>query len=229
MTTTGDEALRSLNLQWKPVAISFLAAPPALLPRVDHSLPAGCAYWKYASEGHSFYTTPEDHFNCPVGAFTHGVTLPATQKIELEGLIGTMIKLEYLQGDEVAGIPHRSEPFTIAAYAPLDHATFTPDVVIVRGNVRQLMLVSEAARSAGVFNGADILGRPACAMIAHAADTGNAVASFACIGNRVYTNLADDELYVTIPGGALSNVLGRLEVILSANAQLETYHRQRNQ
>jgi uncharacterized protein (DUF169 family) len=92
-----------------------------------------------------------------------------------------------------------------------------------------MMLVSEAARSAGVFNGADILGRPACAMIAHAADTGNAVASFACIGNRVYTNLADDELYVTIPGGALSKVFERLEVILSANAQLETYHRQRNQ
>jgi uncharacterized protein (DUF169 family) len=229
MTTTGDGALRSLNLQWEPVAIGFMPAPPALLPRVDHSLPAGCAYWKHASEGHSFYTTPEDHFNCPVGAFTHGVTLPATQKTELEGLIGTMIKLEYLQGDEVAGIPHRTEPLKIAAYAPLDHATFTPDVVIVRGNVRQLMLISEAARSAGVFNGADILGRPACAMIAHAADTGNAVASFACIGNRVYTNLADDELYVTIPGGVLSRVLERLEVIVSANAQLETYHRQRNQ
>jgi len=229
MTTTGDGALRSLNLQWKPVAIGFMPAPPALLPRVDHSLPAGCAYWKHASEGHAFYTTPEDHFNCPVGAFTHGVTLPATQKTELEGLIGTMIKLEYLQGDEVANIPHRTQPLEIAAYAPLDHATFAPDVVVVRGNVRQMMLISEAARSAGVFNGADILGRPACAMIAHAADTGNAVASFACIGNRVYTNLADDELYVTIPGGALAKVLERLEVILSANAQLETYHTQRNQ
>ncbi|HKF65644.1 MAG TPA: DUF169 domain-containing protein, partial [Vicinamibacterales bacterium] len=72
MTTTGDGALRSLNLQWKPVAIGFMPAPPALLPRVDHSLPAGCAYWKYASEGRAFYTTPEDHFNCPIGAFTHG-------------------------------------------------------------------------------------------------------------------------------------------------------------
>jgi uncharacterized protein (DUF169 family) len=89
--------------------------------------------------------------------------------------------------------------------------------------------VSEAARSAGIFNGADILGRPACAMIAHATDTGNAVASFACIGNRVYTNLADDELYVTIPGKTLANVLDRLEVILGANAQLEAFHRQRNQ
>jgi uncharacterized protein (DUF169 family) len=229
MSTTASHALRPLNLQWKPVAISFMQSPPSLLPRIDHTLPAGCAYWKYASEGHSFYTTPEDHFNCPVGAFTHGVTLPDPQRIELEGLISTMITLEYLQGEEVAGIPHRHEPLKIAVYAPLEDATFKPDVVIVRGNVRQMMLISEAARSAGVFNGADVLGRPACAMIAHANDTGNAVASFACIGNRVYTNLADDELYVTIPGGALPKVLERLEVILSANAQLETYHRQRNQ
>ena len=117
MTTTGDGALRSLNLQWKPVAIGFMSVPPAFLPRVDRSLPAGCAYWKYASEGHAFYTTPEDHFNCPVGAFTHGVILPATQQTELEGLIGTMIKLEYLQGDEVASLPHRTEPLRIAAYA----------------------------------------------------------------------------------------------------------------
>src|SRR5262245_29497529 len=227
--TIKSDALRSLNLQWKPVAIAFMQTPPAHLSRVDHSLPAGCAYWKYASEGRSFYTVPDDHFNCPVGAFTHGVTLPETQKIELEGLISTMIRLEYLHGEEVAGIPHRREALKVAAYAPLEDATFMPDVVVVRGNVRQMMLISEAARAAGVFNGADILGRPACAMIAHGHDTGNAVASFACIGNRVYTNLADDELYVTIPGAALSSVFERLEVILSANAQLETFHRQRNQ
>src|SRR5262245_12408528 len=229
MTTINSDGLRSLNLQWKPVAIAFMQTPPTQLPRVDRTLPAGCAYWKYASEGHSFYTVPDDHFNCPVGAFTHGVTLPETQKIELEDLIGTMLKLEYLHGEEVAEIPHRHEPLKVAAYAPLEDATFKPDVVVVRGNVRQMMLISEAARAANVFNGADILGRPACAMIAHAQDTANAVASFACIGNRVYTNLADDELYVTIPGVALSKVLERLDVILSANAQLETYHKQRNQ
>jgi uncharacterized protein (DUF169 family) len=229
MTTARSDALRTLKLQWSPVAIAFMATPPGLLPRVNQSLPAGCAYWKHASEGHSFYTTPEDHFNCPVGAFTHGVTLPETQKLELEGLISTMIKLEYLQGDEVAGIPHRHEPLKVAVYAPLDDATFKPDVVIVRGNVRQMMLISEAARSAGVFSGADIMGRPACAMIAHVAETESAVASFACIGNRVYTNLADDELYITVPGAALSKVLERLEVILGANAQLETYHREKNE
>ena len=223
-----NSALDGLNLQWKPVAIAFMATAPAGLPRVNGALPAGCAYWKHASEGHRFYTTPEDHYNCPVGAFTHGVSLPDAQKQELEGLIGTMIKLEYLKGDEVASIPHRHEPLQIAAYAPLADATFTPDVVIIRGNPRQLMLVSEAARSAGAVDGADIMGRPACAMIPHAIDTRSVVTSFGCIGNRVYTALADDELYVAVSGKRLADMLGRLDAILGANAQLETFHRQRN-
>jgi len=34
---------------------------------------------------------------------------------------------------------------------------------------------------------------------------------------------------VTIPGQALATVLERLEVIVGANAQLEAFHRQRNQ
>src|SRR5205814_681422 len=122
--------------------------------------------------------------------FTHGVTLPDARKQELESVIGTMIKLEYLESDEVPSIPHRQEAMHVAAYAPLADATFVPDVVVFRGNARQLMLVSEAARSAGVFGGGDIMGRPACAMIPHVSETGGAVASFACLGNRVYTGLA---------------------------------------
>ena len=39
----------------------------------------------------------------------------------------------------------------IAAYAPLASASFPADVVIFRGNVRQIMLLAEAAKAAGVF------------------------------------------------------------------------------
>jgi uncharacterized protein (DUF169 family) len=221
-------ALDDLHLQWKPVAIGFMATAPAGLPRLHEALPAGCAYWKHASEGHAFYTTPEDHFNCPIGAFTHGASLPVAKQQELEGLIGTMIALQYLKSDEVASIPHRSAPLQLTAYAPLADAAFAPDVVVIRGSARQMMLVSEAARSAGVFDGSDVMGRPACAMIPHAIDTGRAVASFGCIGNRVYTGLADGELYVAVPGKRLAATLERLAAILSANAQLETFHQQRN-
>jgi len=139
-----------------------------------------------------------------------------------------MISLEYLHGDEVASIPHRDQPMHVAAYAPLADAPFAPDVVIVRGNARQLMLVSEAARSAGIFGGGDIMGRPACAMIPQAMQTAGAVASFGCIGNRVYTGLADDEFYVSVPGSGLSRTLERLAVIINANQQLEAFHTARN-
>src|SRR3954471_16081146 len=227
---TNTSVLDSLNLEWQPVAVGFMADPPAGLPRVDRPLPAGCAYWKHASEGHGFYTTPEDHYGCTVGAFTHNVTLPDDKKSELESVVGTMVSLEYLSGDEVTARPRRPQPMQIAAYAPLADATFAPDVVVFRGNARQLMLLSEAARSAGIFGGGDgsILGRPACAMIPQAANTGAAVASFGCIGNRVYTGLADDEFYVTVPGAGLARTLERLAVILNANIQLKAFHEARN-
>jgi uncharacterized protein (DUF169 family) len=225
MTTMS--ALSQMQLARPPVAVAFLAAPPAGLDRIDRSAAAGCAYWKHASEGHAFYTTSQDHQNCPVGAFTHGVTLPPAKAEELQSLMGMMIQLQYLRSDEVAGIPHREEPLEIAAYAPLDRATFTPDVVIFRGNVRQIMLLSEAARAAGAFESGTAMGRPACAMLPQAIGSTAAVASVGCVGNRVYTDLGDDELYLTVPAKALDETLGKLETILTANAELEKFHRQR--
>ena len=65
-----------MQLARQPVAVAFLTAPPAGMERIDRAAAAGCGYWKHASDGHAFYTTPEDHQNCPVGAFTHGVSLP---------------------------------------------------------------------------------------------------------------------------------------------------------
>jgi hypothetical protein len=43
----------------------------------------------------------------------------------------------------------------------------------------------------------------------------------------VYTGLGDDELYITVPGAAVGNVLEQLETVLSANAALEQFHRDR--
>lgn len=216
-----------LSLDRPPVAVAFLATPPAGLARIDRPMPAGCSYWKHASEGHAFYTMPEDHENCAVGAFTHGVALSPTKAKELEGRIGTMVELQYLRSEEVAGIPHRESPMEIVAYTPLAEATFEPETIIFRGNARQIMLVSEAARAAGIFESAAAMGRPACAMIPQATASQSGVASVGCIGNRVYTELGDDEMYFAVPGQALSRVLEQLDVMLNANAALESFHRER--
>src|SRR5690348_1534146 len=94
-----------LGLSMSPVAIGFLAAPPADLPRVARSAAASCAYWRRAGEGEAFYTEAADHVGCAVGAHTHGVPTTPAQQAELGGLIQTMVGLEYLSMQEVPQIP----------------------------------------------------------------------------------------------------------------------------
>src|SRR4051812_2658316 len=135
MRTTADQLkqLEPLGLSSAPVAIAFLAAPPAGLPRVGAPAAAGCGYWKQAADGAAFYTTPDDHGHCPVGAYTHGVALSPERSAELQGLVGTMIELQYLKASEVPDIPRRADPLKVAVYSPLAEASFTPDVVMFRG------------------------------------------------------------------------------------------------
>lgn len=225
--TAGRRMTELLGLRAAPVAVTFTSAAPAGVPRVAKTGPAGCAYWKQAAEGAVFYTEAADHFNCPVGSHTHGVGLPPERAKELEGVVGTMVGLQYIRMEEVGALPRRTEPFKVAVYAPLAEAPVPPDVVLVRGRARQIMLVAEAARAAGLAGDAAAMGRPACAMIPAVLDGPGAVTSLGCIGNRVYTGLGDDELYFTIPGGRIGDVVERLETVLHANRELEQYHQAR--
>ena len=55
------------------------------------------------------------------------------------------------------------------------------------------------------------------------------VASTGCIGNRVYTDVGEDELYVVVPGKDLASVAEAARTIVEANTQLAEYHRGRRQ
>jgi uncharacterized protein (DUF169 family) len=222
--TAGRRMVELLGLVADPVAVSFTAAPPAGVPRVAKAGPAGCAYWKQAAAGAVFYTEAADHYNCPVGSFTHGVELPPERMPELESVVGTMVGLQYIRMEEVGALPRRAEPFRVAVYAPLAETPVPPDVVLVRGHARQIMLVAEAARAAGLANDGAAMGRPACAMIPATLRGPGGVTSLGCIGNRVYTGLGDDELYFTIPGARVGEVVERLQTVVDANGELEQYH-----
>jgi uncharacterized protein (DUF169 family) len=224
MSTTLESLLQ---LSSKPISITFRAEAPSGVSRVATREPAGCGYWRRAAAGEVFYTAADDHKLCPVGAHTHNVALNPAEAKELEGLVGTMVGLEYLTMDDVARIPRRAEPFGVAVYAPLERAPLPPDVVLVRGNARQLMLLAEAAQSAGAGSDSPALGRPTCAVLPQALNSGRTAASFGCIGNRVYTGAADDEAYFAIPGARLAAVEERLAVVVRANGELEKFHRAR--
>lgn len=218
-----------LGLATPPVAIAFLPAPPPGLARISRSAAASCAYWKRASDGEAFYTEAADHVGCAVGAHTHGVPTTPAQQAELGQVVETMVGLEYLAMSEVPQIPHREvrEDFGVVAYAPLDAATFAPDLVLVRGDVRQLMLLAEAAQAAGVGSGAPTMGRPTCAILPQAIQSARGSASFGCVGNRVYTGASEHEGYYAIPGSALAAIEAKLAVVARANAELAKFHEAR--
>jgi uncharacterized protein (DUF169 family) len=216
-----------LGLDSPPVAIAFVDAPPAGVPHVASIEPAGCGYWRRAAQGEVFYTVADDHKRCPVGAHTHNVPLSPGEQQELMGLVGTMVELSYIRMEEVPQIPTRRTPMQVAVYAPADASPVPPDVVLVRGSARQLMLLAEAAQAAGVAGAGATMGRPTCAVLPEAINSTRTAASFGCIGNRVYTGAGDDDAYFAIPGAQLAALEEKLGVIVRANEELEKFHRAR--
>jgi uncharacterized protein (DUF169 family) len=216
-----------LGLASTPVAITFVDGPPPGVRRVSAAEPAGCGYWRLAAAGEVFFTTADDHKQCPVGAHTHNVTLSPAEQQELMGSVQMMVNLSYLKMEEVSQIPTRGTPLRVAVYAPLAAAPVPPDVVLVRGNARQLMLLAEAAQAAGVAGTGATMGRPTCAVLPEAINSARTGASFGCIGNRVYTRADDSEAYFAIPGLHLGIVEEQLAVIVRANQELEAFHRGR--
>ena len=216
-----------LRLASPPVAVTFQDGPPDEVDRVTETAVSGCTYWRLAAEGQTFYTEAPDHFGCPVGSYTHGIDLPDEQAAELQGLVGTMVQLQYLSEAEVPSIPQRRETFGVAVYAPATNAGFEPDAVLVHGNAKQMMLLAEAAHSAGIATDGSMVGRPTCAAIPAVIESGAAATNFGCIGNRVYTGLADDELYFVISGPQMGPLCEALATIVTANDELDRFHRAR--
>ena len=217
---------QSLGLSRRPVAVAFRDAAPAGVSPFAGSEPSGCSFWRLAEAGRTFYTVAADHHNCPIGSYTHAIPLPPQRASELEQTLGFMGGLGYVRMEEVPGIPVLARTPGAVVYAPLGDTPVDPDVVLVAGRPGRLMLLLEAAGRAGVTTQPGLLGRPTC-MALPAALAGGTIATTACIGNRVYTDLGDDELYVAIPARDLPRVAAELTTIITANDTLARYHRDR--
>ena len=215
-----------LGLGRRPAAIAFLETPPAGVAKFEGSVPSGCSFWRLAAEGRAFYTVPSDHYNCPVGSYTHKIDLSADRARELPDILGTMTSLGYLKMEEVPGIPVLKETPHAIVYSPLSKTPVAPDVVLLAAAPSKLMLLEEAAIRAGAGSNLPLLSRPTCMAIPAAIARGM-VTSAGCIGNRVYTDLGDGELYSAIPGAALQPIAEALKTVVSANAALAQYHQGR--
>jgi uncharacterized protein (DUF169 family) len=224
-----EEQLRlTLGLTRRPVAITFAAGPPGEVPRFAGTQPAGCGFWRIAAEGDAFYTVPGDHFDCAIGSYTHGIALPPERGSELEATLAFMARIGYIRMEELAAISRLPASPGVIIYAPLGATPTDPDVVVFAGRPGRIMLLQEAAQRAGLPTQPALLGRPTCMALPAALSRG-LVTSVACVGNRVYTGLGEDELYVMVPGKDLMALVGEAVTVAAANRRLDAYHRERQQ
>ena len=218
--------ISQLRLDRRPIAVAFLEQEPEGVEKFSGSVPSGCSFWRLAAEGRAFYTVPSDHYNCPVGSHTHGISPPEQRQPELAGVLNLMGEIGYLRMEEIPGISVLPTSPEFILYAPLSLTPVAPDAVLFSGTPVSLMLLVEAAMRAGIFGRLPLLGRPTCMSIPAAMAQG-VVASSGCIGNRVYTDIGENELYVTAPGSSLEQLAEALNTIVGANEKLKEYHRLR--
>jgi uncharacterized protein (DUF169 family) len=214
-----------LHLSRRPVAIAFRETPPDGVLQLSGSQPSGCSFWRLAAAGEAFYTVPSDHYNCPVGSYTHNIPLPPEREAELNGTLGLMVNIGYIKMEEIPGVPRLPKTPPVTVYAPLSQTPVTPDAILVAGTPAKLMLLHEAATRAAK-QVLPLLGRPTC-MAIPAALSGGVASSLGCIGNRVYTGIADDQFYTVVAGTDLNAIVGELDTIVSANVPLAEYHQGR--
>jgi uncharacterized protein (DUF169 family) len=163
-----------------------------------------------------------------VGAYTHNIPLSAEREKETEQTLKLMFDLDYVKPEEVPQIPRLEKTPKAILYSPLGDAAAVPDVALFAVKPSGAMLLQEAANRAGVGSGAPSLGRPTCMALPASLKHGT-ITSLGCIGNRVYTGLGEEEMYVVLRGKDLPAVLKALQTIGSANSALQDYAKGRRE
>jgi uncharacterized protein (DUF169 family) len=216
-----------LGLRRTPIKVGFFAEPPPGVERwAGGPAPTGCFFWARAMEGKTFYTVAEDHYNCALGSYTHRIGLPPDRATELESTIGFMADTRYLDAAELGAIPTLPATPAAVAYAPAGSDAFRADVIVIGATPAQATLIYEAALRSGLagpqMNAA--FSRPGCAILPVSTCQDALAVSFGCKGTRTFTDLADEEMYLSLPGPRWDEIAGRLFEVQRSNLTMGNYY-----
>ena len=216
----------ALHLTTPPVAITFSSDAPRGVAAFDAPIPApvedgrtgrvpaGCVFWVHGAE-RTFTTVPDDHRNCSVGSYTHGmITL---EEAATHSDVGALVESGWVTPEMFPAIPAVSERPEYVTYGPLAESPVEPDVVLLRVNPKQLMVLSDA------LPGLRIEGKPQCHIVAIAKESGAPAASVGCILSRTRTAMPSTESTCALPGPALADIVDRVEKTAAIDAGVSSY------
>ena len=223
-----QQLTETLQLESPAIALAFVQQPPENIPRFEGIVPAGCVFWRKAAEG-TFYADVTDHENCPVGVHTLGLPLSEAIAAELGGLVVKMGEACYLDGAEVPNIPTVPGEKSGVVYGPLAVFELEPDAVLVWVTPQQAMLLQEATKATAWTgnSGAPTFGRPGCASIPAALQSGGSVLSLGCMGMRTLTEISQNLLLTVLPRQVLGELTANLQQIAAANQAMQAFYNQK--
>jgi uncharacterized protein (DUF169 family) len=232
MTTSQDwnrlagDLTNTLGLSVAPIAIGFEETVPTNVPAFDAPMPepmedgrtgrvpAGCVFWVHATE-QTFSTVAPDHANCSVGSLTHG--FKTLDEVARNSDVAALLESGWVTMDVVPQIPVVHERPEAVTYGPLGDAASDPDVVLLRINGKQLMVLHDA------WPALRIEGKPQCHIVAVAKESGQVAASVGCALSRARTGMAATEMTCAIPAARLSDVVDALKTTAAADTTVARY------
>ena len=213
----------SLHLTQAPIAVRFADSVPEGMKLFSGTAPAGCRFWQEAAHG-TFATVAQQHDLCGIGMYTHNLEqTDATQK-DLSDALKVFADLGYVREQDLPLIPVLNKPAKVVIYGPLAETQGLVDVVLLFVRADQTLILSEASQQ---LEGGlpPAMGRPACAVIPQAFNTGRTALSLGCCGARAYLDVltADVALYA-VPGAILEAFVERVAALAEANLVLTKFH-----
>ncbi len=214
----------SLGLSIPPIAVCFTDVVPDGVSAPAKRLPAGCVFWQEAAQRPIATSTP-DHEACAIGIYTHNLANPSRSHMsELGDVLKVMADLSYVRSEDISRIPVLRRQARHVVYSPLAQAPLDPDVVLLFVHSRQGLVITEAVQQVDP----DIppaLGRPACAVVPQAINTGRAALSLGCCVARAYMSTFSDDIALwALPGLKLARYAERITALAQANALLTRFH-----
>ena len=216
----------TLNLTSPPVAITFSDDAPVGVDPFDAPMPsptpdgrtgrvpAGCVFWVRAAD-RTFSTVADDHANCSVGSVTHG--FKTLDEVAGNADVAALVDAGWVTMDAVPQIPVVHDRPGTVTYGPLADTPVDPDVVLLRINAKQLMVLADA------LPGLRIEGKPQCHIVAIAKQEGEVAASVGCALSRVRTGMPATEMTCAIPSARLPEVLSALTTTAQADTTVARY------
>ncbi len=215
-----------LALAAPPIAITFSEARPAGVEAFDAPMPepmpdgrtgrvpAGCAFW-IKSVDRTFSTVADDHGNCSVGSLIHG--FKTLDEVAGNSDVAAILETGWVTMDVVPQIPVIAEKPGAVTYGPLAETPFDPDVVLIRVNGKQLMVLHDAMPDM------HLAGKPQCHIVALAKEQGVVAASVGCALSRVRSGMSPNEMTCAIPAAKVGEVLAALATTAAADGQIASY------